>query len=138
MAGKRVRRRLWLWTPAVAYMAAIFFLSSQSQPLPALTEHVWDKLLHSAEYLGLALLLFRALSGEGLGPWTSAALTVALVSAYGASDEWHQMFVPLRTADVQDWMTDTLAGIVGAAACLAYRRAGAGTDRKEVAPPVRP
>ena len=104
-------------------MAVIFHFSSQSEPLPALTEHVWDKLLHTIEYTGLAVLLFRALDGEALGRWWSAVLTVMIVSAYGASDEWHQVFVPMRSADVNDWLTDTLAGAIGAAACVLFQRA---------------
>jgi VanZ family protein len=114
-------------------MAAIFWLSSESEPLPALTEHVWDKLLHTIEYVGLAILLFRALDGEGLGWRQSAILTVFLVSAYGASDECHQLFVPMRSADLQDWMTDTLAGAIGAAACVAFHRTSIFKrgDRKE-------
>ena len=103
-------------------MAAIFHFSSESQPLPALTAHVWDKLLHTIEYTGLAVLLFRALDGEALGWWRSAVLTVLMVSAYGASDEWHQLFVPMRSADVSDWLTDTLAGVIGAAACVVLQR----------------
>ena len=118
-----VLRRISLWLPPLIYMAAIFYFSSQSQPLPQLTEHVWDKLLHTIEYTGLAVLVFRAVSGEGLGPWTAAAATIVLVSAYGASDEWHQMFVPMRSSDVYDWLTDTLAGTIGAAlSALMFRR----------------
>ncbi len=104
-------------------MAAIFYFSSESHPLPALTERVWDKLLHTIEYVGLAILVFRALDGEGLASFQSAIATVMLVSAYGASDEWHQLYVPLRSADMQDWMTDTLAGAIGAAAGVVFRRA---------------
>ena len=117
-----VLRRTRLWMPPLIYMAAIFHFSSESQPLPQLTEHVWDKILHTIEYAGLAILLFRALDGEGLDPWRSGILTLLLVSAYGASDEWHQSFVPLRSSDVYDWMTDTLAGIIGAAACVVFAR----------------
>src|SRR4051794_1327013 len=113
-------RRLWLWGPPLVYMVAIFHFSSESHPLPQLTEHVWDKFLHTVEYAGLAVLFFRALSGEGLTMWTAAALTVLLVSAYGASDEWHQLFVPERSSDIYDWMTDTLAGAIGASACAAF------------------
>ena len=111
--------RLWLWVPPIVYMALIFKLSSQSEPLPELTEHVWDKLLHTIEYAGLAILWFSALAGEGLGLWGAAALTVLIVSAYGASDEWHQRFVPMRSADVYDWLTDTMAGAIGAAVSVA-------------------
>jgi VanZ family protein len=31
-----------------------------------------------------------------------------VVSAYGASDEWHQSFVPGRSTDVRDWIADTI------------------------------
>jgi VanZ family protein len=37
-----------------------------------------------------------------------------VTSAFGASDEWHQSFVPGRSAEVADWVADT-AG----AACAA-------------------
>ena len=122
MVRRTAWRRLWLWGPPVIYMAAIFYFSSESHPLPALTEHVWDKLLHTIEYTGLAILFFRALVGEGLRLWQSAILTVVMASAYGASDEWHQFFVPMRSADVRDWLTDTLAGAIGSAVCLSYQR----------------
>jgi len=103
-------------------MSAIFYFSSQSQPMPQLTEHVWDKLLHTIEYTGLAVLVFRAVSGEGLGKWSAAVATIVLVSAYGAYDEWHQMFVPMRSSDIYDWLTDTLAAAIGAAAGVAFTR----------------
>jgi VanZ family protein len=94
-------------------MAAIFHFSSLSQPVPVVTEHVWDKLLHTIEYAGLGLLLFRAVRGEGINWRGSVALTLVIVSAYGASDEWHQSFVPLRSSDVQDWFVDMLGGLIG-------------------------
>ena len=51
----------------------------------------------------------------GRGP-RAAVLAVLAASAYGASDEWHQSFVPSRSAEVADWMTDTLgAGFMVAA-----------------------
>src|SRR3954469_8742075 len=123
MGDGGVWRRLWLWAPVVIYMGAIFYFSAQSDPMPALTERVWDKILHTIEYAGLAVLIFRAVSGEGAGAWQAAVATIVLISAYGASDEWHQLFVPMRSADVQDWMTDTLAGAIGAAAGVMFRRA---------------
>jgi VanZ family protein len=110
--------------PPLVYMMLIFHFSSESEPLPVLTAHIWDKLLHLIEYAGLALLVFRALDGEDLSWPRSTALTIIIVSAYGASDELHQLFVPLRTSDLRDWMTDTLAGGIGAAACAAFRFSG--------------
>lgn len=115
-AGRSPWRRLWLWGPAVAYMAVIFFLSAQSNPLPELTEHVWDKLLHTTEYAGLAFLFVRAFRGEGTGWLMAALLAVVATSLYGASDEWHQAFVPLRSSDMHDWIGDTIGGALGAVA----------------------
>jgi len=94
-------------------MATIFYLSSESNPLPALTSRVWDKLLHLIEYGGLAALLCRAFLGEGLGWLTGILGAVVLTSAYGASDEWHQLFTPGRDSDIHDWFADTLGGAVG-------------------------
>jgi VanZ family protein len=107
-------RRTVLWLPPIVYLWVIFHLSSESQPLPALTAHVWDKLLHLIEYGGLAALLCRALLGEGLGWLTAVAGAIVAASLYGASDEWHQSFVPMRDADVRDWVADTLGGMAGA------------------------
>lgn len=108
-------RRFLLWGPPIAYMALIFYLSSNPAPLPDLTRHVWDKLLHATEYAVLAVLFYRAFRGEGLG-WAQAALLALLASSvYGATDEWHQAFVPPRTSDVRDWMADTLGAAIAIA-----------------------
>jgi VanZ family protein len=106
--------RAALWLPPILYMLAIFYVSSQSNPAPAVTAIVWDKLLHTTEYAGLALLLCRALRGEGLR-WTAAlAAAVVLASAYGSTDELHQRFVPQRNSDVRDWAADTAGASLGA------------------------
>src|SRR3981189_3139226 len=99
-------------------MVAMFYFSSQSQPLPELTTRVWDKALHTIEYAGLGFLVFRALSGEKLVCWSAALLTVVIVSGYGASDEWHQLYVPTRSGDVLDWLVDVLGGGLGTVAYL--------------------
>jgi VanZ family protein len=112
-------RRASLWLPPVGYMAIIYGLSAQSDPLPVVTAHVWDKFLHTFEYGGLAVLLIRALMGEGLA-WLGATLAaIALASLYGASDEYHQFFVPGRNSDVHDWIADTVGASIGASAYLA-------------------
>ena len=116
-------RSLSLWLPVIVYMAIIFSLSAQSNPLPEVTAHVWDKLLHASEYGGLAVLLVRALRGEGVG-WAAVLIAATVVaSLYGASDEIHQAFVPGRDPAVGDWLADTTgAAIVSALATLVGRR----------------
>ena len=123
-------RRAMLWLPPLAYMVLIFVLSSESRPMPVVTEHVWDKLLHFVEYGVLGWLFYRALRGEGLG-WAAAFVAAALATGgYGASDEWHQSFVPLRDANTRDWLTDVLGGAIGAAL-------GASTVSRRPRPPRR-
>jgi len=96
-------------------MAVIFAFSSESNPVPEVTDHVWDKLLHIIEYGGLAILVARALAGEGLA-WLSASVVAAMLTVgYAASDEYHQGFVPGRNSDLRDWVADSVGAVVGAA-----------------------
>ena len=109
-----------LWTPVAAYMAIIFALSSgPSLPLPRLTT---DKMAHAGVYAGLAFLVARAFAGGFPGRITprTALLAVAVTIAYGVSDEWHQLFVPGRTADRADVVADAIGALVGAGVCWAW------------------
>jgi VanZ family protein len=109
-----------LWGPVVAYMALIFVLSAQSHP--PLPSRITDKQGHSIGYLGLAVTVSRALAG-GLAAGTTlptAAAAWLISSAYAATDECHQLFVPGRSADVHDWYADTAGALVGAGACWAW------------------
>jgi VanZ family protein len=121
----RLIRRASLWFPPVAYMAVIYYLSSQTDPVPQVTSVVWDKLLHFVEYGGLATLLSRALIGEGLTRPATLVAAVLLTSAYGATDELHQARVPNRQADVQDWIVDSLGAAAGAGFATGRPRRGA-------------
>ena len=115
-----MRRALSLWGPVVAYMAFIFFVSAQAQP--PLPPQISDKQGHSIGYMGLAITVARALAG-GIARGASlpaAAGALAIASAYGASDEWHQSLVPGRSSDVHDWYADSVGALIGASACWAW------------------
>lgn len=114
-------RRPWAWIAVVSYLALIFYLSSLSDPLPAVTTRFWDKGLHFVEYGTLGALLLTALRGSGVGPGRAALLAIAGASLYGATDELHQWFVPNRSCDVLDWVADTLGGALGAGLAAAAR-----------------
>ncbi len=110
----RVGRHLWLWAPVAGYMAVIFALSGMaSPPTPARTS---DKTLHVVGYGGLGLVALRATAGGALSGVTGGAATAAwaIASLYGLTDEYHQSFVPERTADP----ADALADAVGAACTI--------------------
>jgi VanZ family protein len=117
--------RLRLWLPVVVYAAAIFAVSSLAHP--PLPSGVSDKTGHSAAYAGLALVVLRALAGAewaGVTLGRSAAAS-ALATAYGASDEVHQAFVPGRSPDAHDLVADGVGAVVAAGVAwgLAVRRA---------------
>lgn len=121
-------RALLAFAPAALYAAVIFALSSQPNPLPFLPPELLlqDKLLHSLAYAILGALLVPGFRGVGFSPRSAFLLAVGLASLYGATDEFHQSFVPGRSADVLDWVADTLGAALGAAlataASLALRR----------------
>ena len=102
------------WLPVAVYMAIIFVLSAQSYLPTPLIFGGHDKLEHFLIYLGLALLAFR---GAVISPlmWRSGPYfqSLCLAALYGASDEYHQRFVPGRTADALDWLADVLGAAVG-------------------------
>lgn len=86
------------WLPVFLWAAVIFILSS-IQTVAVSEVFVWDfaakKTAHFLEYAVLSVLIFRA---TGAKLRTSVILTMA----YAASDEFHQSFVPGRTAAVYD------------------------------------
>jgi VanZ family protein len=103
-----------MWAPALAYMAAIFYLSSLPNPLPGLRDAAGDKSLHALAYAGLAFLCSRAIAEEGLGWRMTLLLACVVATVYGASDEWHQSYVPGRGADLYDWFADAAGAAAGA------------------------
>jgi VanZ family protein len=113
-----------VWLPPLLLMAVIFGFSAQSNPMPVVTAHVWDKLLHTCEYGGLAILFARALAGEALSVRSTIMIATLLASLYGATDEYHQRFVPERSADAADWAADTIGAAVGAVAYVLASRRG--------------
>ena len=63
-----------------------------------------DKVVHFAVYGLLATLVCRC---RFRADWRAAVLGLLAASAFGATDEWHQSFVPGRSCDVMDWLADT-------------------------------
>ena len=104
-----MNRVVLAWGPAAFWAGVIFYLSSLSHPpgasffeqLPA-----GDKLGHLILYGILGATLAHVHRLQGL----PAAVLILLGVLYGASDEWHQSFVPGRDVSVFDWMAD-LVGV---------------------------
>jgi VanZ family protein len=114
--GGIVRRAVW----AAAIAGLIFFASSRPTVASPGFTTVDDKFAHFAVYGLLATLICRI--GRG---WRAAVWSLFAVSAFGASDEWHQSFVPGRFPGVDDWIADTLGAglaVVSYTAWTAYRQ----------------
>jgi VanZ family protein len=119
------------WALVVAWMALVFRVSSISDLGRA--ARVPDWISHPIEYGVGAVLVCRALeAGRGRPLTLSTVLTATLlVTAYGVTDEYHQSFVPGRTADPMDVMKDLFGS---SAASALYRR----WTRREAAGPSEP
>ena len=110
-------RRLRPWLPALAWAALIFWLSAQPKLVIDL-ERGTDKLAHFLAYAVLGALLALAQTRTGWPPAAAYALGIA----YGASDEWHQSFVPGRASDAADWLADAAGVVVAVALYQRMRR----------------
>lgn len=73
------------------------------------------KAAHISEYAVLAALLYRALVNTILMSRVllSAAVVLLFCGLYAVSDEFHQSFVPSRTASARDVAIDGVGAIVG-------------------------
>ncbi|MSP36895.1 MAG: VanZ family protein [Deltaproteobacteria bacterium] len=126
------------WGPVAGWMAVIFFFSGDNfygantaswlEPLlaalfPALSAAQFAaihltlrKLGHWSEYFILASLLLRAVRREfpKRSPIVRGLWCIVIATIYAASDEWHQAFVPSRSASLADVMIDSFGAICGA------------------------
>ena len=135
------------WMPAIVWMAIIFLGSTDMLSAEHTSRFLvpflrWfdpqislaalnaiqlgiRKLGHLTEYAILAMLLWRALRG-GIR-WQMKMSILFLVAALGsaifaASDEFHQSFVPSRTASPNDVMIDICGTLVGLSICWVFAR----------------
>jgi len=97
------------WFPLIAYCILIFLQSSfpsiESVPeLPYI-----DKLLHFIAYAALGALFLRAYKTLRIRNNINLLIMLSILSSslYGISDELHQYFVPLRSAEWMDIFADS-------------------------------
>jgi VanZ family protein len=137
-------RCLRMWWPVVAWAAVISWFSTETftsdntgkiiipalhwllpnlpQETLAFLHFVIRKCGHFVEYFVLSLLVLRGLrAGRTESHLKWAVTAVLVVAGYAAVDEWHQSFVPGRTAAVGDVLLDTTGGAAAqAVAALAF------------------
>jgi VanZ family protein len=115
---QRVGATVLRWLPAVAWMAVIFMLSSQSGLRVSddvAVERPFRVLAHLGAYALLAGLLLFALCGANRPTVRAAAIAGAIAMIYALSDELHQSFVPDRTGRADDLVVDGIGVVIGLA-----------------------
>ena len=107
--GSSINQGLGIISALKAFLSSIAF---------SLTGHEIDvsPIGHFVEYFIFGVLLLNALRFHM--PLSRAVLLAIIIgSAYGITDEFHQLFVPERSCDPMDWLVDTIAIALGAALC---------------------
>ena len=122
-SGMGIGQAFLLWMPPVLYAGAIFLASGVGDP-PTAPGGLSDKHQHAMAYAGLAAVTVRAVAhGTWRGVTAGACLVAAiLATAYGATDELHQRFVPGRSPDWLDLLADAFGAAAGAALVWAFAR----------------
>jgi len=100
-AGERQR---WLWVIA---LACSLVLASGNTPAQIPGSFVgFDKVAHFCVFGLLATFVLRTGAVWRRRGWRGW-IALAVVSAFGATDEWHQSFTPGRAVEFADWIADT-------------------------------
>jgi hypothetical protein len=116
-------RRVLRWPFVLGWMALIFAGSSVPNEVVAAASPriALDKVAHFGEYSVLAFLLAGVARRSARGRVAMPLLAVGcivLAAAYGASDEFHQRFVPGRDAGLDDLAADAIGATAGALAAV--------------------
>jgi VanZ family protein len=106
---------LKFWFPALFYSGIIFYVSSVPNLKAPLPSAHFDKVWHMLEYLPLGVLLSRALIHTQVATDRRILYFFALLICifYGISDEFHQAYVPGRSAVLSDVAADSLGALIG-------------------------
>jgi len=132
------------WMPVIAWMLLIFAGSTDALSAEqtsrflvpflrwldpdisfaalAAIQLVMRKMGHLTEYAILAALLWRALRDSALKLWEPAAIALFIAGSYAALDEFHQSFVPSRTAALGDVLIDCIGAFVAVLVCWIFAR----------------
>ncbi|MBS1538697.1 MAG: VanZ family protein [Bacteroidetes bacterium] len=104
-------RKILFSLPLALYSLLIIYLSSLSSPnIPDFGFSWQDKVIHAGAFFvyGIVLQLFLAKS-LGIASRKIYIIIYFLIGCFfGASDEFHQYFVPGRSCEFLDWFADTI------------------------------
>jgi VanZ family protein len=100
-----------VYLPLIIYWIILFIATSlPGNDLPNL--RISDKIEHFVAYFILAVFLNFALILQTKFKWLKQKANIAtilIISIYAGLDELHQIFIPGRSCDFRDWITDFMA-----------------------------
>jgi uncharacterized protein YfiM (DUF2279 family) len=108
------QHRLLRWAAVVVAIGLpVGLLIGGAQPVAVgLVPAPWDKLAHASVFAVLAAAIGTA---SGLRDWRMVAIALVGATAVGLADEWHQMFLPGRSAGWDDLLADLVGATLGTA-----------------------
>ena len=117
-----LQHRMRMLAVLLAIAIVLALLIGGAQPVAVgLVPSPWDKLAHAAVFGVLAGTIGLA-SGRRGGRVLVLAFAGALL--VGVLDEWHQVFLPGRSAGLDDLLADAVGAAIGALAARALVDAG--------------
>jgi len=113
--SRRMISMVKLWLPVLLCMGLIFYCSTITGGTFKKIMPFQDVIFHFFAYMILCLFFSRAIRNNSLGMTAKKLIlfTVLFALVYGATDEWHQVFVPNRTPSLMDLFIDGLGGFAG-------------------------
>lgn len=137
------RRKIISWLAVVLWLILIFILSSQPvHKSNGLSKGIAEKIIkniekispdkdislgrfnhylrktaHFVAYMVLGILVMNVLKAMGVGGKKRIALALLICIVYAITDEFHQLFVPGRGAQVKDVIIDSIGALVGVGIC---------------------
>lgn len=114
---KKNNLKIFYIIASLIWMAAIFWESSigDYSSVPGVKEghnDLLSSIVHLISYLILCFLLIKSFVASGVKNNKAILYGFIITVFYGATDEWHQLFVPGREAHVSDWLLDVSGAII--------------------------
>lgn len=123
MTDKRIR-----WVSVLVWMGIIFAFSAQPHSGETTRQYLGDynvpvrKAAHMTEYAILLLLSRWSTLGTATDTRIRLWLPLLLSIGYSCTDEFHQNFVPGRSAQVSDVLVDAVGALIGLAIALIIQK----------------
>lgn len=110
--GPRRKSRAPRWTAPIIWVLVILVGTSWPNISVGPDDLIGlDKVVHFTMYAVLGALVLR--STRTPGSRSTFMIVLCAVIVFSALDEWHQGFIPSRSASLYDWIADILGALTG-------------------------